>query len=76
MPREKPNRLDEDNFDYQVTKDNKVLLYWHNKHIKTLAGKQAHKFLAQIDGYDGADAQLVLARFTGNFKRGNERNRN
>ncbi len=74
MPQNKPNRLDEDQFDYQVTKDSKVLIYWHNKHIKTLSGKHAQKFLRQIDGLDGADEQLVLARVTGNFKRGNERN--
>lgn len=73
MPQEKPNRLEEDQFDYQVTKDNKVLIYFHNKHIKTLSGKHAHKFIAQIDGLSGADEQLVLARVTGNFKRGNER---
>lgn len=73
MSQDKPNRLDDNHFDYQVTKDNKVMLYWHNKHIKTLSGKQAHKFIGQIAGLDGAEAQLVLARFTGNFKRGNER---
>jgi hypothetical protein len=73
MPDDYSSRLDEDNFDYQVTKDNKVLIYWHNKHIKTLKGKHAHKFIAQIDGLDGAEEQLVLARVTGNFKRGNER---
>lgn len=67
------SRLDEDIFDYQETKGNKVLIYWHNKLVVTLAGKQAKKFLRQIEGLDGAEAQLILARFTGNFKRGNER---
>lgn len=73
MTDEHSSRLDEDNFDYQATKDNKVLIYWHNKHIKTLSGKHAQKFLEQIEGLSGADEQLVLARVTGNFKRGNER---
>ena len=50
-----------------------MLIYWYNKLVVTLAGKQATKFLRQIDGLDGAEAQLVMARFTGNFKRGNER---
>jgi len=64
---------DNDQFDYHVTKDEKILIYWYNKHIKTLAGKHAQKFLRQIEGLDEADEQLVLARVTGNFKRGNER---
>ena len=60
-------------FDYQVTKDNKVLIYWYNKLVTTLAGKNAQKFLRQINGLDEDGSQLVMARFTGNFKRGNER---
>lgn len=70
---DKRGKLEEEFFEYQVTKDNKVLIYWYNKLVVTLAGKQAQKFLRQIDGLDGVEAQLVLARFTGNFKRGNER---
>lgn len=60
-------------FDYQVTKQNKILIYWRDKHVVTLSGKKAQKFLVQIDNVDESAAQLVMARFTGNFKRGNER---
>jgi spore coat protein CotF len=67
------NKLENEFFEYQVTKDNKVLIYWYNKLVVTLAGKRATKFLRQIEGLDGVEAQLILARFTGNFKRGNER---
>lgn len=76
MTDEQPrNKLEEGFFDYEVTKSEKVFIYWHDKHVVTLAGKQAQKFLRQIDGLDvdDAGAQLVMARFTGNFKRGNER---
>ncbi|MEM9953189.1 MAG: hypothetical protein AAF846_16410 [Chloroflexota bacterium] len=66
-------KLDDEPFDYQITKDNRVLLYYHNKHIKTLSGKQAKKFIAEIDTLDWHDAQLLMAKVTGNFKRGNER---
>ena len=59
-------------FEYQVTKDQKVLIYWHNQLVVTLANEKARKFLRQIDSA-GADPQLIMARFTGNFKRGNER---
>lgn len=70
---DKRNKLDDEPFDYDITKDNRVLLYWEGKHIKTLAGKQAAKFISQINGLDGKEAQLILAKVTGNFKRGNER---
>lgn len=58
-------------FDYRVTKAGKVLIYWHNRLVVTLANQRATKFLRQLD--EGADSQQLMARFTGNFKRGNER---
>lgn len=45
-------------FDYQPTKDNKVLIYWQGKHVVTLSGKRAEKFLAQIADADEETAQL------------------
>jgi len=71
---DKRGKLEDDVFSYQAAKDGRVMLSWLGKHIKTLAGKDAEKFLARIDGLDGAEAQLVLAKATGNFKRGNEKN--
>jgi len=59
-------------FEYQVTKDQKVLIHWDNRLVVTLANEKAEKFLRQIDEAN-ADPQLIMARFTGNFKRGNER---
>lgn len=68
--------MDTTQFDYQLTKDGRVLLYWQGKLIKTLAGHAAQDFrarLATIDEGDDAALDLLLARVTGNFKRGNER---
>lgn len=70
---DKRGKLDEEFFDYKVTKDGRVLLYWYGRQVKVLAGKDAEKFRTRIEGLDGKDAQLVMAKFTGNFKRGNER---
>ncbi|MDQ7026101.1 MAG: hypothetical protein Q9P01_02475 [Anaerolineae bacterium] len=70
---DKRNKLNDEPFDYAISKESRVLLYWHNKHIKTLAGKQAQKFISQIEGLDAKAAQLVMAKATGNFKRGNEK---
>ena len=39
----------------------------------TLKNKMAQKFIKQIEGLDDSEKQLVMARITGNFKRGNER---
>ena len=60
-------------FTYQTTQSRKVFLFWRGKRVKILEGGAAQKFLAKIDGLDEADAQLVMAKETGNFKRGNER---
>lgn len=65
--------LQDDIFAYQAMKDGRIFITWHGKHVKTLAGKDAAKFLERIDGLTGVDAQLVMAKVTGNFKRGNER---
>ena len=70
---DKRNRLDDEVFSYRVTKDNKVFLFWHGKQVKTLKGMSALKFLEEIEGAEGKDAQLIMASLTGNFKRGNER---
>ena len=70
---DKRDVLDDEIFSYRALKDGKVFIYWHEKHVTTLAGKPAQKFLARIEGLEGKDAQLVMAKATGNFKHGNER---
>ena len=69
---DKRNRLDEEIFSYQVTRDRKVFIFWHDRRVKTLAGGEAERFLQKIDEIDDYDAQLLMAKLTGNFKRGNE----
>lgn len=70
---DKRNILDDEVFTYQESKDQKVFIYWYGKQVKILKGKLAQKFLAQIAGLEHKEAQLVMAKATGNFKRGNER---
>jgi hypothetical protein len=38
-----------------------------------LRGDSASRFAARIGGLDVAEAQQLMARMTGHFKRGNER---
>ena len=65
--------LDKEPFSYRVSKNGKVFISWHGQQVLILAGKQADIFVAKINGLGGVEAQLVMAKATGNFKRGNER---
>jgi hypothetical protein len=72
---DKRNRLDEAPFSYRVTKNNTVLIDYNGKQVKLLKGKDAEKILERINiAEDEKAVQLILAKITGNFKRGNERN--
>jgi hypothetical protein len=41
--------------------------------VTTLAGRRAAQFVEKLDELDDDGAQQLMARMTGNFKRGNER---
>jgi hypothetical protein len=50
--------------------DGSVVITHRGRHATTLRGGRAAAFLAEVAG---GDEQLVMARWTGNYKRGNER---
>lgn len=58
-----------ESFDYRVVGDD-VLISHHGRHATTLRGATAARFLAEVES---ADPQELMARLTGNYKRGNER---
>lgn len=60
-------------FSYRETKDKRIFLYWENRQIAILSGARAAKFLERAERLDESGKQLLMARVTGNFKRGNER---
>ena len=60
-------------FAWASTKDGRVRISWRGRVVRTLVGAPAARFLREVDGADERDEQLLLARVTGNFKRGNER---
>ncbi len=72
MSEDKRNCFDEEVFTYRTSKDGKVFIYWHGKQVMILKDKQAREFLNKLEGLDEREAQLVMAKITGNFKRGNE----
>ena len=56
------------------TKDDRVRVFWRGRVVVTVAGARGRRLAAELDRAVDEDArQLLLARATGNFKRGNER---
>ena len=47
-----------------------VRITHHGRHATTLRGAAAREFLAEVDA---GDPQLLMARVTGSYRRGNER---
>ncbi|CAM4027484.1 ABC transporter ATP-binding protein [Deinococcus frigens] len=49
-----------------------MIVSHYGRPVTTLAGKDAERFLKRVEGRQDHAAQLLMARATGNFKRGNE----
>ncbi|MEA2123792.1 MAG: hypothetical protein QOI80_574 [Solirubrobacteraceae bacterium] len=60
-------------FSWTQTKDGGVRIAFRGKVVTTLAGDAAARFVARADGAADTVQQHLMARATGNFKRGNER---
>lgn len=60
-------------FSYRALKNGTVFIYRDGKTVTTLSNKRAADFLAKVEGVDNASAQQIMARVTGNYKRGNEK---
>lgn len=63
---------DDTAFSFRSSRDGKVFISWRGRVVTTLAGDTARRFLAGVEHETAAEAQLRMARATGNFKRGNE----
>ena len=70
---DKRGRLEGEPFSYQATRQGLVFIYWNGKRVMTIKGKPAANFLRNIGEAGSQEAQLLMARTTGNFKHGNER---
>jgi hypothetical protein len=57
-------------FSYRAAKDDTVFISWNGRQVTTLRGNRARQFLDEVAR---GGEQAVMARYTGNFKRGNER---
>ena len=60
-------------FTYRTRKNGDVEVLHHGKRASTLRGADAHRFLAELREAGYRDGQQLMARLTGNYRRGNER---
>ena len=60
-------------FSHRVSKNGDVLIEHHGKLATTMRGSKAVTFLAKMDKATFEQQQQLMARVTGNYKRGNER---
>lgn len=60
-------------FSYRVRKSGEVEVLHHGRAAAMLRGRQAESFLARAGGATELELQHLMARATGNYKRGNER---
>lgn len=60
-------------FTFSVRKNGDVVIRHHGRVATTLRERRAAAFVAEVGDVDDGGAQELMARVTGNYKRGNER---
>jgi len=72
---DKRNRLSEEPFAYQIMKKGTVVIDYEGKQVKIVKDREAERLIAKIKEVEDNKiaVQLLLAKITGNFKRGNEK---
>ena len=65
--------FDAEPFTWRVTADTRVLVSRGGRQVVVVAGARGARLAAQLETADEEQAQQLLARATGNYKRGNEK---
>ncbi len=65
--------LDDDPFDWRTTADGTVFVSRRGRQVVVVGGAAGRTLSAQLETASDTRAQQLLARATGNYKRGNER---
>jgi hypothetical protein len=60
-------------FAYRTRKNGDVEVLHYGRLASTLRGAKARNFIDEVEESDFAEGQELMARLTGNYKRGNER---
>ncbi len=63
----------EQRFDFEETANGRVRIRCNGRVVTTLKGVQAIKFIGRAESLDEPGLQLLMAKATGNFRRGNEK---
>lgn len=66
-----PGSQDDLGFSFTARASGEVVISRHGRPVTALRGGAARRFLARLG--NGDDPQQLMARVTGNYKRGNER---
>ena len=66
-------RLIADPFDYRVTKQGALIVSRGGRPVMTVGGHVAARLVATLQRADDSQVQHLLARASGNYRRGNER---
>ena len=60
-------------FTYRARKSGEVVILHHGRLASTLRGNEAEDFKQEVGDASTHEAQQLMARLTGNYKHGNER---
>jgi uncharacterized protein (DUF2252 family) len=60
-------------FQYTIAKGDRVLIEWEGRTVTVVSGAAGTALAVKLQRADAERTQQLLARATGNFKRGNER---
>jgi hypothetical protein len=66
-------RLIEDPFGWRVLGSGAIVVSRGGRDVTTVAGRKAERLGAALEAAGETEAQHLLARATGNYRRGNER---
>lgn len=62
-------------FEYESYKNGVLRIFWNGRCVMALGGDRGRRLASELESADEEEAQYLLRRATGNFKRGNERSR-
>jgi hypothetical protein len=68
-----PDPLAGEPFSFLARADGSVVIRYREAPVTVLRGKAAERFVTRVSAADKPGAQELMARATGNLKRGNER---
>jgi hypothetical protein len=69
----KPDPLAGEPFSFLTRADGSIVIRYHEAPVTLLRGRSAERFATRMASADVVAAQRLMARATGNFKRGNKR---